>query len=193
MAAPKVFAIASATLAVAVLSAILLLVQGTEPAEARVGGVLDANCSGTFDFNSAFSGEFRAQTFTAEHTGKLTDARVRLARFSSVGGKKGVKVQIRTLDTSGAPGSTVLASTIIPRSSVGGFSFPKATAHFDRARAARVVDGQDYALVMKAREGYFIAGTDSGCPGSFYFAPASGTPFADTGRDLLYSVYVRRS
>jgi hypothetical protein len=183
--------------AIALALVVLASVGSPTPAEARVSGVLDANCSGTYDFNSGFAGEFRAQTFTAVHTGKLTDARVKLARFSDAGGR-GVRVQIRTLDSSGAPSSTVLASTIIPRSSIGSdpfaLSYRSATAHFERAAAARVRAGRSYALVMWARSGYYIAGTSRDCPGSFYVAPRSGTPFTEVtgglGADLLFRVYV---
>lgn len=186
MAAHKALAL-SATLAVAVLSAILLLLPGAKPVEAKVGGALDARCSGAFDFNSGFDGDFRAQTFTAVHTGKLTDARVKLSRFSKA--KGGVRVQIRTLDPSGAPSSTVLASTKIPNTAIRSSSFRNATAHFGKG-AARVAAGQGYALVMKARYKYFVAGTVGGCPGGFYFAPPSGSPFAQGSGDLLFSVYV---
>ncbi len=188
MAAHKALAL-SATLAVAVLSAILLLLPGARPVEARVSGALDASCGGTLDFNSGFAGEFRAQTFTAERTGRLTDARVRLSKLRNATG--GVRVQIRRLDSGGAPDASVLASTTIPESAIrAGSNFRNATAHFGRKGGARVTAGNPYALVMKARNRHYVAGTNSGCPGSFYFAPSSGFPFQSGSGDLLFSVFV---
>jgi hypothetical protein len=180
----------TATLAVAVLSAaVVLFAGGAEPAEARVSGALDASCGGTLDWNSGFAGEFRAQTFTAARTGKLTDARVRLSKLRNATG--GVRVQIRRLDSGGAPDAIVLASTKIPESAIrAGSSFRNATAHFVRKDAARVTAGNRYALVMKARNRHYVAGTNSGCPGSFYVAPSSGSPFQSGSGDLLFSVFV---
>jgi hypothetical protein len=180
------------TAAIALALVVLASVGAPKPAEARVSGVLDANCRGPYDFTSGFAGEFRAQTFTAVHTGKLTDARVKLARLGDAGGR-GVTVQIRTLDSSGAPSSTVLASTVIPRSSIGFAISPSlrtATAHFERAAAAQVRSGRSYALVMKARYGYYTAGTNRDCPGSFYIAPRSGNPFTEITGDIFFRVYV---
>ena len=187
MAAHKALAL-SATLAVAVLSAMLLLLPGVKPVEAKVNGVLDAHCRSTLDFNSGFAGEFRAQTFTAAHSGKLTDARAKFSRLKKAKGV--VRVQIRRLDPSGAPSSTVLASTKIPRTDISTGAFRTATAHFARTSAARVKAGISYALVMKAPNGFYVAGTSSGCPGAFYFAPSSGSPFQEASGDLLFAVFV---
>lgn len=187
MAAHKALAL-SATLAVAVLSAMLLLLPGANPVEAKVNGVLDAHCRSTLDFNSGFAGGFRAQTFTAAHSGKLTDARATFSRLKKAKGV--VRVQIRTLDPSGAPSSTVLASTGIPRTDISSGPFRTATAHFARTSAARVIAGRSYALVMKAPDGFYVAGTSSGCPGTFYFAPSSGSPYQETSGDLLFAVFV---
>jgi hypothetical protein len=192
MATHKALAL-SATLAVAVLTAIVLLLAGGKPAEAaRVSGVLGAHCRGTLDWNSGFAGEPRAQTFTARRTGRLTDARLRLSRLGNA--KGGVRVQIRPVDPStGAPGTLVLASTRIPRTAIRtGSSFRRAFAHFGRRSAARVVSGRSYALVMRARNGYYVAGTDSGCRGGFYIAPRSGTPFTQVSGDLLFAAFVVR-
>ena len=192
MAAHKALAL-SATLAVAVLCAILLLLQASKPVEAveaqAVSGVRDATCGGTLDWNSGFSGDFRAQTFTAARTGKLTDARVRLMRLNRA--KGGVIVQIRPLDSGYAPDDFVLASTKIPDSAIStSSSFRNAIAHFPRGSVARVTAGRSYALVMKARYGYYVAGTNADCPGGFYAAPSSGWPFHSGSGDLLFSVYV---
>jgi hypothetical protein len=188
MAAHKVFAL-SATLALAVLCAILLLLPGAKPVEAQVSGVLDAHCGGTLDWNSGFAGEYRAQTFSATRTGELTDARVKLMRFPNARG--GVRVQIRPVDpSSGAPDTRMLASTRIPRTAIRTGSFRNAIAHFGSTSVARVSAGHSYALVMKARYGYFIAGTNSGCTGGFYVAPGSGTPFTQGSGDLLFSTFV---
>ena len=189
MSVPRVFAV-SATLAVAVLCAcVALFAGGAKPAEARVSGALDANCGGTLDWNSGFAGDFRAQTFTAARTGKLTDARVRLKKLRNATG--GVRVQIRRLDSGGAPDAIVLASTKIPESAIrAGSTFRNATAHFAPKDAARVTAGNPYALVLKAGNRHYVAGTDSGCPGAFYFAPSSGSPFQQGSGDLLFSVFV---
>lgn len=192
LATHKALALLSATIAVAVLTAIVLLLAGGKPAEARVSGALGARCRGTLDWNSGFAGEPRAQTFTATRTGRLTDARLRLSRLGNA--KGGVRVQIRPVDPStGAPASLVLASTRIPRTAIGtGSSFRRAFAHFGRRSAPRVVSGRSYALVMRARNGYYVAGTDSGCRGGFYIAPRSGTPFTQVSGDLLFAAFVVR-
>ena len=161
------------------------------PAEAAVRGGLDANCAGHFDANSGFfRGEYRAQTFTAVNSGKLTEARISLRKFRSI--RSGVRVQIRTLDAWGAPSGTVLASTTIPGSAIPADNrFRFRTASFDTASSARVVAGQGYALVMKARYGYSVGLTRSGCPDHWYYTDGPGGPFTqDPWSDVLFSTYV---
>lgn len=181
-------AVVAATLVVTSLATASIAAKA---ATAEVRGGLDANCTGQFDANSGFfRGEHRAQTFTAVNSGKLTEARVSLRKFRNI--ESGVGVQIRTLDAQGAPSSTVLASTTIPGSAIPADNrFRFKTARFEDARAARVVAGYGYALVMKARYGYSLGLTQSGCPGHWYYTEGPGDPFIqDPWYDVLFSANV---
>ena len=169
----------------------LLLVSEASRAQTASQEVLDANCQGPW------AGAFgvvptvtRAQTFTAINSGKLTSAQVEL--FQSFPASGDLTMEIRTVDASGTPTDTVLASSTIPSDQIP--DAPPATTltfNFDPASAATVVAGQQYALVLWTTAGeYDISVTQNpSCPGSAYSSEAGG-PFIQSALDLIFAVFV---
>jgi hypothetical protein len=95
------------------------------------------------------------QTFTVEHTGMLTGARVHVAKWGTPGD---LTVQIANVDTtSGLPTvpEDVIASTTIPASSLPDTGntgvYPTVDVVFDAPPS--VVAGKQYALLLKATGG----------------------------------------
>ncbi len=147
----------------ALMAAVAALVAGTALAQTAPQGTLDANNLGaepigefaTCGFGSG-SGIATAQQFTAESTGTLTSAQVRLSgRNRDLGSLTGsFTMQITEVAPSGTPaGDTptrVLASTTIPASEIAdqleAGVFPLVTGVF--SSPAQVVAGQRYALVL---------------------------------------------
>jgi hypothetical protein len=138
-------------LTVAVLLAVF---GGGALAQTAPQGTLDANnldtpSGGGVGIGSDFA---NGQTFTVEHTGMLTGARVHVAKSGTPGD---LTVQIANVDTtSGLPTvpEDVIASTTIPASSLPDTGitgvFPTVDVVFDTP--ASVVAGKQYALILKA-------------------------------------------
>jgi hypothetical protein len=150
-------------LLLATMGAVLALYVGAASAQTAPPGVLDANnlnapSGGGVGIDSSFA---NGQTFTVEHTGMLTGARVHVAKWGNPGD---LMVQIANVDTaSGYPAvpEDVLASTTIPASSLPNTGnvgvFPTVDIVFDSP--ASVVAGKQYALILKATGGGFLAQT----------------------------------
>jgi hypothetical protein len=121
------------------------------PGAASAMGTLDqeqTNTSAGFGLDGPGSGSPNslAQTFTAGLTGQLDHVEVFLARRS---GTLPVKVEIRTVEGSGAPSATVLASETIPAASIppgGAFESVAFTP------PPMVVAGTQYAIVVYSSE-----------------------------------------
>jgi hypothetical protein len=173
----SVLLLASMALAVLLVGGVALGTLGAGDAQARTvpDKVLDASCqppdSGptgltTFFRNTAVA----AQTFTAEHTGLLSRAKVRVWDYSN--DDTGIVMEIRTVDSSGRPTGVVLASTKIPASKVPQSHYGVATGHFNPG--APVKAGQHYALALSTStrvEGNGPAWQGSNmnsCPGTLY-------------------------
>jgi hypothetical protein len=174
------------------------LLGATEPVgAAEPQGVLDAACPetvprtelGVGELPGVFPGTYQglpwAQTFTAIRTGELTSAQV-LIQDSSFASQVGdVVIQIRAVDASGFPTNTVLASAVVPASTlvpVPGPSFLSVTANFGLEGAASVVAGQRYALYV----------TTSGTPDSYWIVvnpndPCEGTMYQETDQGFVKS------
>lgn len=133
-----------------------------------------------------------AQTFTAPVSGQLTSANIPI---TGVGAGADIRVEIRTLDGSGVPTTTVLASDQIdnlPATPLG--EVRTLTATF--APAASVQAGTSYALVLttvdqKITFGVFTRREDP-CPGQAFFDSfANGTfELFDPVADIVFSVAI---
>ncbi len=110
----------------------------------------DPGCADTAANNGFYpywGGGALSQTFTATHTGTLRSATA-LRTFRQAGGSGGdVTVTIRTVDTSGAPTATVLATDEIPDSEVPDATLTNLTGVFGSS-GPRLVAGRQYALTI---------------------------------------------
>jgi len=162
------------------------------PASAQA--VQDANCPGPGDnLDGTVVGGRVAQTFNILNTGSLTRAEIDI--FNSVGDSDWV-FQINTVDGSGVPTNTALASQTVSNATVDA-AVPQGTegrigANF--ATPAAVTAGQTYALVLSRPTGSFsvdTVGDGSACPGSFYKATSQTDPFVlDSTDDTVFAVFV---
>jgi hypothetical protein len=174
--------LASMALTTLLVGGVALGTLGAGDAQAQTvpDKVLDASCqppdSGptgltTFFRNTAVA----AQTFTAEHTGLLSRAKVRVWDYSN--DDTGIVMEIRTVDSSGRPTGVVLASTTIPASEVPQSHYGVATGHFNPG--APVKAGQHYALALSTSTGVegngpaWQGSNTNSCPGTVYHAHES--------------------
>jgi hypothetical protein len=151
-------------LALALAASLLVLVgplTNKALAQTTPSGTLDANtlpadCDWTglnFPFPAAGSTLNLAQTFTAEHSGVISSAQVKI--FKSADPPYGdVTMEIVTVDSSGSPTDNVLASTTLSESTISlGPYGTLVTGNF--SSPASVVAGQKYALVLTATDGVY--------------------------------------
>lgn len=155
----------------AILAAALAL---TVAAHASAAEVADASCQPTPDTGQA--GAKFAQTFTALHTGKLTTATMKTNK--PAGTTNDYLMEIRTVDGSGVPTATVLASASVPAAGLPDDTWADITTTF--SSPASVVAGQQYALVLSRPGSNLFAESraDNPCPGGAgYSAAVSTDPF----------------
>ena len=194
-------------LTVAVLLAVF---GGGALAQTAPQGTLDASNLDAADqrccaivTNTASTTEIWGQQFYAASTGTLTSAQVRLGPDTDLASLNGnLRMEITEVEPSGTPAgnipASVLASTTIPASEItdhlvtGIFSNP-----------AQVVDGQQYALVLKAESsstGFPIVissgpvdsylGIDAWLLGMFSDSSPPLTWFGFGSADLIFATYV---
>jgi HYR domain len=144
-------------LLLATVGMMLALCAGAASAQTYTAETLDANTLGLGESVNAYTagpGQKAVQTFTAEHNGQLTTAKLKIHLDSAWGSINGAKVQITTVDpATGLPTSNVLASSTIPSSDI-----PVLPANIDPASIqmttvtfgspATVEAGKQYAIVM---------------------------------------------
>jgi len=127
-----------------------------------------------------------AQTFTAQLSGQLTRAEIAIRKLAGTSGDW--IVAIRTVDGSGAPTETVLASVTISDATVPtGDSILAAVF----PAPANVIAGETYAISI-TREGTdsFFLGHRDDCPGSVW-SSVSGAAWQEApGLDLVFRVFV---
>jgi Ca2+-binding RTX toxin-like protein len=182
----------SLVVAVGVAMAAMLALLQSPASSATQQERPDASCQGETRPNAAaiVSGSVVfAQTFTAQNTGRLTSVEVLVEDFLDIGN---LVVEIRTVDASGAPTQSVLASTSIPASQIG--PDPE-TVRVSFDPGAEVVDGEQYALVLRATEGGrfgWWGSTTNPCPnGQAYESLDGGQSFAAIlGVDWFFSAFV---
>jgi hypothetical protein len=181
-------------LGLAALAAGLLL--SADPAHVGAQGSPDASCPGPREVTSEIAGFVNvAQPFTAQGSGRLTDARVDITKLGGDTAGDWV-LRINEVNASGAPTHGVLAETTVSFSSVpvgsamitGSFAVP-----------ATVLAGEQYALVISRPAGNVLRfgnhSADS-CPGRI-FTSTPPNPFlpigAPPGSDLVFTVFVLES
>ncbi len=158
-------------------------------------GNLDASCQVSANQASRFNRDQQAaQTFTAANSGKLTSAQVQVDKDAAEGSGDYV-LKIATVDSSGVPTASVLASATIPNSSVP-LGQQTLTANFPLDSAPQVVAGQQYALIVQRGNNDTLLTLyergDNPCPGGSHYWSTAGGPFIqiDGNRDLIYATYV---
>ena len=174
------------------------LFVGVASARQRSAVVVDAQCPGPGNGFITSDGNGRdAQTFSARHSGPLVRARVTVNK--PVGTTGDYILKITAVDGSGVPTNNTLAGTVVPDSTVpGGQS--EITGTF--GSPARVVDGQQYALVVARPNSTSLqvaVNTNNPCSGKAFssntqtgsFSEQSGTSGPGTV-DLVFSTFVKR-
>ncbi len=140
-----------------VMATMVVAYAGLALAQTSTAETLDANSLGLGESVNAYTavGEQKSvQTFTAEHNGQLTTAKLKIHLDSAWGSIDGAKVQITTVDpATGLPTSNVLASSTIPSSdipllpaNINPASIPMTTVTF--GSPATVEAGKPYAIVL---------------------------------------------
>jgi hypothetical protein len=157
--------------------------------------VADANCPGPLASGASQTDEtVWAQTFTALNTGKLTRARAPVSKEAASTGD--FVLSIHTVDASGVPTDTVLATTTIDDAPLPEETLTTIEGVF--AAPADVVAGEQYALAVSRPGGTSMAvgvRGDDLCPGTLYSRPSSSDPFAPVGlnADMVFAVFVTPS
>ena len=163
----------------------LILAPGTASADT----VADASCSQVNNQNFTGSRRF-VQSFTAQHSGKLAVAQVYVAGFAN---GDDFTVGVMSLDGSGVPTGTFLASAALPDVNAGATT-TVLTAIF--TSPATVVAGGTYGLSIEIApgQGYISRGTtaaSSGCTGTYFFDSLASNAFSPvSSTDMLFQTYV---
>jgi hypothetical protein len=125
-----------------------LLAPSTGPAHAS--GAVDVACVPGHNGFAIFSNGGRtAAVFTAGRSGKLLTVGVEAIARASGGSGGDVVVELHTVDGTGTPTDTVLASTAIPGGSIPTDNFSHDySADFDPAGAQYLEAGQRYAIAV---------------------------------------------
>jgi hypothetical protein len=148
----------------------------------RAAEFADAQCPAPAGFHG-YEKNSLAQTFKAQHTGRLTRATV-YAISTSTPDTDDYLFEIRTTTRKGKPGKTVLASTVVDnivRPSPG--LTTEVTADF--AFPARVKKGNWYALVITGLDGIPAALQTNRAAGQSG-PKCTGTLFDDHNRDNIF-------
>jgi hypothetical protein len=150
----------------------------------------DASCPGPPNNSVAFGGQVRlAQTFTAVNSGLLTRAHLEIVKEGTPGNWI---VSINTVDGTGRPTNTVLATTTIPDATV-----PSGDSSLiaDFATSAAVAAGQRYAVVLTRPGSDSVAmryRNDNPCAGAFASSPTQTGSFGPPSavQDMMFAVFV---
>ena len=173
---------------------------GPAPAQTAPGEVVaDASCRSPIGTLYAVLGPETAfaQTFTAEHTGRLTSVQVAVGDFYD--DPTGILMGIHAVDASGAPTGPPLATDEIPASEIRHVRYGPTTAYFDPG--VPVEAGRQYAIALTTTGGptdllNWAGSTGDPCPGRLYvdYGFTLGGPFVyDTyfaRGDVYFSTFV---
>ena len=160
---------------------------------ARAAEVPDAQCP-----SGALNGYGRkrvAQTFKAQHTGRLTRATIH-AHSPSPSNTDDYLIEIRTTTSKGKPGKTVLASVQVDN--IMRPTLPQTTevtAIF--SPGARVKKGERYALVVTgvgSASPNLRSNGEAGCRGALFADSDLNNKFnRDTDVDLVFATFVTKA
>ena len=176
---------------VAIAMVVGLIGCGAFPPGAVGQETLDASCAGPreFSFASMQGGNGRfAQTFASGATGAITAAQVDVTKQGTPGD---YVLQINEVDDAGVPTNAVLASTVIPDSTVpAGDSLLSASF----AAPAQVTAGEQYALIVtRPGSSGLRTGNRAGddCAGRFFFSGSQVDAFNPLDPyDLIFAVFI---
>jgi hypothetical protein len=168
--------------------------QGLGSPAARAAEVADAQCP----VPGAISGYGRnrlAQTFKAQHTGRLTRATV-WAHSPCPSNTDDYLFEIRTTTRKGKPSKTVLASAQV--NDIVRSTFPQMTeVPIVFTPGARVKKGERYALVVTGVGGIspILQSNDSpGCAGTLFNDSDLNNTFSkDTNADIVFATFVTKA
>jgi hypothetical protein len=161
-----------------------------DPADPTPRERADAACPGGTGNASSANGNARyAQTFTAQASGPLVRAELRIGKAQNTAGD--YILRLSTVNGSGTPTNTVVASALKPDGDVPvgvgivSFTFPTPYS---------LVAGVRYALVI-TRPGSTVLQVnghqDDACAGDAYFSNDQNDPFASFSMaDLIFAAYV---
>jgi hypothetical protein len=177
------------------LSAVLALpgLHALGSRSARAAEVADAQCpTGIYQ---GYGRNRLAQTFKAQHTGRLTRATIH-AYTPSTSNTDDYLIEIRTTTRKGKPTKTVLASTQVDdivRLPAG--QTTEVTANF--TPGARVEKGTRYALVITGvgdASPNLRSNKEAGCAGALFDDDDLNNKFAkDTSTDIVFATFVTKS
>jgi hypothetical protein len=177
------------------LSAVLALpgLRAISSRSARAAEVADAQCpTGIYQ---GYGRNRLAQTFKAQHTGRLTRATIH-AYTPSTSNTDDYLIEIRTTTRKGKPTKTVLASTQVEdivRPPVG--QTTEVNANF--TPGARVEKGKRYALVITGVGGalpILRSNKEAGCAGTLFDDDDLNNKFAkDTSTDIVFATVVTKA
>ena len=175
------------------VTATLLFAAGAALAQAAPRGAPDAGCPGPRDFQASIEdGRAAAQTFTAARSGRLTAAEVLVNEQTNIGSGDLV-LKIAGVNAAGAPTNDVLATATILGSGLDD-NIAMRTANFKFGTAAKVVAGEQYALIARKSDGThfnWFGRNPAACPGDMYFRdPGERAWEKETSLDFVYNVYV---
>lgn len=180
----------------ATLVALLGLPSLAAPLTGHAATVADARCAAPTTLDGY--GRYRiAQTFTAKHTGRLTQATV-FAHSPSPTNTDDYLIEIRETTPSGKPGKRALASTQI-NDIVRPAPGQTTTVTADFSPGARVAKGTRYALVItgvggaspSVRSNRSAAHPAPNCPGALFDDNDLNNKFIkDTSTDIVFDTVV---
>ena len=161
---------------------------------ARAAEVAAAQCPAPPGLVYAFGANRLAQTFKAQHTGRLTQATIYAVAPSSAD-TDDYLIEIRNTTRKGKPGTTVLASTQV-NNIVKPQTGQTTTLIADFTPGARVAKGMRYALVITGVRGVTAtpqANSETGCAGALFKGGNGGKFIKVTGYDIVFATVVTKS
>jgi hypothetical protein len=160
---------------------------------ARAAEVADAQCPppGTI---SGYGRKRLAQTFKAQHTGRLTRAKV-WAHSPSSSNTDDYLFEIRTTTRKGKPSKTVLASAQV--NDIVRSTFPQMTeVTIQFTPGARVKKGERYALVVTGVGGVSASlqsNESPGCAGTLFDDNDLNNKFIKDTKDIVFATFVTKA
>ncbi len=182
-------------IAIALASALVGLTLAPVPAAAQAAP--DASCPGPrTSYFGVGGGTATAQTFTTQASGNLTSVQIQGYR-DVTSAVHDVVMQINSVDGSGTPTDTALATTVFPAQAISSDSDNPSPLTAQFASPAVVTAGERYALVVLTHDDDDLQAefqVNGPCPGAMFakFDPADpwSEPSSCAPCDLLFATFV---